>query len=221
MNIFIHTFLRDLKIAIKKPSIFINPLLFFIISVSLFPLSITPESKILIIIAPGIICVTCMLSMLLSLNSMFHNDYENGILEQMIISKHSLALIVFAKTSVNWILTGLPIVLLSPILASILMLDNKSIILLLTTLLLATPSLSLIGTIGASLIVGIKNSGMLLSLLILPLYIPILIFTSNAVSQQHFNSTNEAQIYFLIAILFLALISAPFISAVALKAIIE
>lgn len=221
MKIFIHTFVRDLKISIKKPSIFINPLLFFIISVSLFPLSISPESKILIIIAPGIICVSCMLAIILSLNSIFNNDYENGVLEQIIISKHSLAIIVFAKTFINWILTGIPIILLSPILGSALMLNTEAIVLLLIILLITTPILSLIGVMGAALIVGIKNSGMLLSLLVMPLYIPILIFASSAISQNQLNSTSEAEIYFLISILFLALISTPFISSVALKTTIE
>ena len=220
MNIFIHTFIRDLKIYIKKPATFINPLLFFIISIFLFPLSIIPDSKILITIAPGIIFVICMLSMLLSLNSIFHNDYENGILEQLVISQQPMALIILAKTSVNWILTGLPIILISPIISNIFMIYNKNFILMLV-LLIATPSLSLIGTMGASLTVGIKNSGMLLSLLILPLYVPILIFASQAVSQSYFNAISQAHIYFLIGVLLLSLISSPFISSISIKSIID
>ena len=166
MNIFMKTLVRDLKMSFRNPSSFLNPLLFFVIAISLFPLAISPESHTLSNIAPGIVWVTCMLSVLLSLNALFHYDYDNGVLEQMVISHHSLPLILLAKTISHWLLTGLPIILLSPLLGMTLFLDNKSIYVLMLTLLLATPSLSLIGAIGASLIVGIKNSGMLLSLLI-------------------------------------------------------
>ena len=158
-----------------------------------------------------------MLSVLLSLNALFHYDYDNGVLEQMVISHYSLPLILLAKTIAHWLLTGLPIILLSPLLGMTLFLDAKSIYVLMLTLLLATPSLSLIGAIGASLIVGIKNSGMLLSLLILPLYIPILIFATSAVSQSQFNLPINGQLYFLTTILLISLMTSPFISAIALK----
>ena len=221
MNIFIKTLKRDLKMALRNPSSFLNPLLFFVVSISLFPIAISPESQTLSNIAPGIIWVTVMLSALLSLNTLFHFDYENGILEQMVISHHSLALILLAKTTAHWILTGLPIILLSPLVGTVLFLDYESILILMLTLLIATPCLSLIGAIGASLIVGIKNSGMLLSLLVLPLYIPILIFGTSAVSQTQFNLPINGQIYFLSFMLLLSLITAPFISAYSLKISIE
>ena len=221
MNIFIKTLKRDLKMALRNPSSFLNPLLFFVISISLFPIAISPESQTLSNIAPGIIWVTVMLSALLSLNTLFHFDYENGILEQMVISHHSLALILLAKTTAHWILTGLPIILLSPLVGSVLFLDYESILILMLTLLIATPCLSLIGAIGASLIVGIKNSGMLLSLLVLPLYVPILIFGTSAVSQTQFNLPINGQIYFLSFMLVLSLITAPFISAYSLRISIE
>ena len=221
MNIFIKTLKRDLKMALRNPSSFLNPLLFFVISISLFPIAISPESQTLSNIAPGIIWVTVMLSALLSLNTLFHFDYENGILEQMVISHHSLALILLAKTAAHWILTGLPIILLSPLVGTVLFLDYESILILMLTLLIATPCLSLIGAIGASLIVGIKNSGMLLSLLVLPLYIPILIFGTSAVSQTQFNLPINGQIYFLSFMLVLSLITAPFISAYSLRISIE
>jgi heme exporter protein B len=207
--------------ALRNPSSFLNPLLFFVISISLFPIAISPESQTLSNIAPGIIWVTVMLSALLSLNTLFHFDYENGILEQMVISHHSLALILLAKTTAHWILTGLPIILLSPLVGTVLFLDYESILILMLTLLIATPCLSLIGTIGASLIVGIKNSGMLLSLLVLPLYVPILIFGTSAVSQTQFNLPINGQIYFLSFMLVLSLITAPFISAYSLRISIE
>ena len=221
MNIFIKTLKRDLKMALRNPSSFLNPLLFFVISISLFPIAISPESQTLSNIAPGIIWVTVMLSALLSLNTLFHFDYENGILEQMVISHHSLALILLAKTTAHWILTGLPIILLSPLVGTVLFLDYESILILMLTLLIATPCLSLIGAIGASLIVGIKNSGMLLSLLVFPLYVPILIFGTSAVSQTQFNLPINGQIYFLSFMLVLSLITAPFISAYSLRISIE
>ncbi|MBE8190225.1 MAG: heme exporter protein CcmB [Candidatus Thioglobus sp.] len=221
MNIYAKTLKRDLQIAIRNPSSVLNPLLFFVISVSLFPLAISPEATTLTQIAAGIIWVACMLAVLLSLNALFHYDFENGVLEQMVISHHNLPLLILAKITAHWLLTGIPIILLSPILGSFLLLDTPAIQILMLTLLLATPSLSLIGSIGASLIVGIKNSGMLLALLILPLYIPILIFASSAVSQAQFGLEITGQLYFLATILVLSLISAPFVSSIALKISLE
>jgi len=221
MNIYIQTLRRDLRIAIRNPSSVINPLLFFVISISLFPLAISPESSTLSQIAAGIIWVASMLSVLLSLNTLFHNDFENGVLEQMAISHYSLPLLILSKIISHWILTGIPIILLSPLLGVILFLDSESIFILMLTLLLATPSLSLIGSIGASLIVGIKNSGMLLSLLILPLYIPILIFAASAVSQAQFGLNIDLQVYLLAAILVISLMTAPYVSAISLKISLE
>ncbi|HIE78836.1 MAG TPA: heme exporter protein CcmB [Candidatus Thioglobus sp.] len=221
MNIYTQTLKRDLRIAIRNPSSVMNPLLFFVISVSLFPLAISPESSTLSQIAAGIIWVASMLSVLLSLNTIFHNDFENGVLEQMAISHHSLPLLILSKIISHWILTGIPIILLSPLLGVFLFLDSKATLVLMTTLLLATPSLSLIGSIGASLIVSIKNTGMLLSLLVLPLYIPILIFASSAVSQSQFGIDITGQLYFLAAILVISFMTAPYVSAAAIKISLE
>jgi len=217
MNIYLSTLVRELKISIRNPSGLINPLLFFIVTISLFPLSISPEAKILSEIAPGIIWVAAMLSVLLSLNTIFHYDFDNGILEQLSISHHSTALVILIKSFSHWILTGLPIVLLSPLMGLFLFLDENSIQVLMLTLLIGTPSLSLIGTIGASLIVGIRSAGMLLALLILPLYIPILIFASSAISQSQTGFEITGQILWLIVILLFSLMLSPFISAAALK----
>ena len=221
MNIYFQTLNRDLRIALRNPSSVLNPLLFFIISVSLFPLAISPEATTLSQIAAGIIWVASMLAVLLSLNALFHHDFENGVLEQMVTSHHPLPLLILAKITAHWLLTGIPIILLSPLLGVFLFLDEQGIKVLMLTLLLATPSLSLIGSIGASLIVGIKNSGMLLSLLILPLYIPILIFASSAVSQAQSGLDINSQLYFLAMFLVLSLMSAPFVSALALKISLE
>jgi len=207
--------------ALRNPSSFLNPLMFFVISISLFPIAISPESQTLSSIAPGIIWVITMLSVLLSLNSLFHYDHDSGVLEQMVISHHSLPLILLAKTSAHWILSGLPIIVLSPFLGMALFINIEGIYILILTLIIATPCLSLIGSIGASLVVGIKNSGMLLSLLILPLYIPILIFATSAVSQSQSNLPIDGQLYFLGFILILSLLVTPFLSALSLKISME
>ena len=165
MNIFLTTLTRDLKMAFRNPSSFLNPLMFFVISISLFPIAISPDAETLMNIAPGIIWVITMLAVLLSLNSLFHSDYDNGVLEQIVISHHPLPLILLAKTTAHWILSGLPIILLSPLLGIALFLDSNSIYILMLTLFIATPCLSLIGSIGASLVVSIKNSGMSLEIL--------------------------------------------------------
>ena len=212
---------RDLKMAFRNPSSFLNPLMFFVISISLFPIAISPEAQTLSSIAPGVIWVITMLSVLLSLNSLFHYDYDNGVLEQMVISHHSLPLILLAKTLAHWILSGLPIIVLSPFLGMALFINTEGIYILILTLMIATPCLSLIGSIGASLVVGIKYSGMLLSLLILPLYIPILIFATSAVSQSQSNLPIDGQLYFLGFILILSLLITPFLSALSLKISLE
>jgi heme exporter protein B len=217
MSIYFQALKRDLKISLRNPSSILNPLLFFIIAVSLFPLAISPESVVLSKIASGVIWVSGMLSVLLSLNNLFYFDYENGVLEQMLTSHQSLPSIVLAKITAHWLLTGVPIILLSPLLGLFLFLDTNGIKILMLTLLLATPSMSLIGAIGVSLVVGIKNSGMLLSLLVLPLYIPILIFAASAVSQAQYHLNIDGQLFFLGTILVISLMSAPFVSSFALK----
>ena len=221
MSIFLNTISRDLKMAIRNPSSFLNPLMFFVISISLFPIAISPEAETLSRMAPGIIWVITMLSVLLSLNTLFNYDFDNGVLEQMIISHHSLSLILLAKTTAHWMLSGLPIIILSPFLGMALFLNSQSIIILILTLIIATPCLSLIGSIGASLVVGIKNSGMLLSLLILPLYIHILIFATSAISNAQSNLAIDSQLYFLGFFLVASLIITPFLSALSLKISLE
>ena len=130
MNIFVQTMTRDLKMALRNPSSFLNPLMFFVISISLFPIAISPESQTLSSIAPGIIWVITMLSVLLSLNSLFHYDYDSGVLEQMVISHHSLPLILLAKTLAHWMLSGLPIIILSPFLGMALFINTEGIYIL-------------------------------------------------------------------------------------------
>ena len=191
--------------------------LFFVISISLFPLAISPEASTLSQIAAGIIWVASMLAVLLSLNSLFHNDFDNGVLEQMIISHHSLPLLILSKITAHWLLTGIPIIVLSPLLGLFLFLDDESIKVLMLTLLLATPSLSLIGAIGVALTVGLRSGGVLLSLLVLPLYIPVLIFSCIAVDMSMTGLPVDAHLKILSAMLFMSLALAPWPAAAALK----
>lgn len=221
MTVFIMVLKREFSLALKNPSYSLNPMLFFIISVSLFPLAISPEADMLSQIAPGIIWVCAMLSVLLSLNIMFYQDYDNGLLEQMLMSKHSTTLLVLAKITAHWLISGLPLILISPILAVILFLDGESIKILVITLLLGTPSLSLIGAIGAALTVHIRNSGMLIALIVLPLYIPILIFAISAIGYNSQGLAITGQLYFLAFIAALSLLIAPFITKIALKISLE
>lgn len=221
MNVFATTLKREIKIALRMPSNIINPILFFAIAISIFPLAISPKATMLMQIAPGIIWVAAILAVLLSLHTIFYYDYENGVLEQIVLSKKPLALFVLAKISAHWLLTGLPIILISPLLANFLFLDDKSIQILMLSLLVGTPILSLIGAVGAALIVSINNSGMLLTLIIIPLYVPILIFATSAVSEAQSGFNISGHFYFLSAILVLSATLAPFISSLSLKISLE
>lgn len=173
---FIATLRRDLLIAYRRRGDLANPLIFFLIVCSLFPLGIGPNPQQLAIMAPGIIWVVALLACLLASDALFRGDYDDGSLEQMILSPVSLYLQVLAKSLAHWMLTGLPLALLSPLLAVLLQLPLHAVGALVLSLLLGTVVLSLIGAIGAALTVGLRKGGVLLSLIILPLYIPVLIF---------------------------------------------
>jgi heme exporter protein B len=208
---------RDLTIAFRHRDDIINPLLFFIIVVSLFPLGIGPEANTLSRIAPGIIWVAALLSTLLSLDRLFKSDYEDGTLEQMLLSPHPVFILVLAKIIAHWLLTGLPLILIAPLLAVLLHLNENSYGALMLTLLLGTPVLSLLGAIGVALTVGIKKGGVLLSLLVLPLYIPVLIFATSAIDTASINLPYGGQLAIIAALFFGSLTLAPFAVSAALK----
>lgn len=212
---------RDLLLAIRKRAELTNPLLFFIIIVSLFPLALGPEPKILQRIAPAVIWVAALLSTLLSLESLFRSDFEDGSLEQMLMSPHPLSLLVFAKTTAHWLTTGFPLFLISPLLAILMNLQGEAMHALWITLLLGTPVLSLVGAIGVALTVGLRRGGVLLSLLILPLYVPVLIFSASAVDSAAAGLPVTGQLYIIAALLSLALVLAPFAAAAALRVSLE
>ena len=208
---------RELVAAIKNPSYSLNPLLFFVISTTLFPLAISPEEQFLSQIAPGIIWVCVILSVLLSLNMLFYQDYENGVLEQIALSNYSFNILILTKIISHWLITGLPIIIISPVIASSLFLNTSSSKILVITLILGTPSLSLIGSLGAALSVSIKNAGMLIALIVLPLYIPILIFAVSAITNDAQNLDIAGQLYFLAFILTFAILIVPTLTKIALK----
>ncbi len=208
---------RDLLLALRRRSEIANPLLFFVLVISLFPLGLGARPQLLQAIAPGIIWVSALLAALLSLDSLFRSDFDDGSLEQMLLSPHPTSVLVLAKITAHWLVTGLPLLLIAPLLAVFLGMPQAAIGVLLLTLLLGTPVLSLVGAIGVALTVGLRRGGMILSLLVLPLYVPVLIFAGNAVAMASLGLPITAQINILIALLLLALVLAPWPAAAALK----
>lgn len=217
MSVFWILLKRDLILFYRHRGQVANPLLFFVIVVSLFPLGVSPESNQLRVIAPGVIWVAALLASLLSLDSLFRFDFEDGSLEQLALSIHPLPLLVLAKVLAHWLVTGLPLMVLAPLLGVLLFLPSEAMSTLMLTLLLGTPILSLIGAIGVGLTVGLQRGGVLLSLLILPLYIPVLIFGADAINSLLIGLPTEGQLYFLAALLMLALTLSPFATAAALR----
>jgi heme exporter protein B len=201
--------MRDIKIAIRHSGDIFNPLLFFILIVTLFPLGIGPEPKVLTRIAPGIIWVAALLASMLSLERLFKADYNDGSLEQMLLSPQPLPILVLAKVFAHWLLTGVPLILVSPLLAVLLQLESNSYMALIATLSLGTPVLSLMGAIGVALTVGLRKGGVLLSLLILPLYIPVLIFATSAMDAAGMNLPYDGHLAIIGAMLVAALVLAP------------
>jgi heme exporter protein B len=201
--------MRDVKIAIRHSGDIFNPLLFFILIVTLFPLGIGPEPKVLTRIAPGIIWVAALLASMLSLERLFKADYNDGSLEQMLLSPQPLPILVLAKVLAHWLLTGVPLILVSPLLAVLLQLESNSYLALIATLSLGTPVLSLMGAIGVALTVGLRKGGVLLSLLILPLYIPVLIFATSAMDAAGMNLPYDGHLAIIGAMLVAALVLAP------------
>jgi heme exporter protein B len=208
---------RDLLLSYRRSSELVNPPLFFIIVVTLFPLAISPDSKILQTIAPGIIWVAALLSVLLSLDNLFRSDFEDGTLEQFVLTAHTLPLLVLAKILAHWLVTGLPLLLIAPLLAVLLFLPSHAMFTLICTLALGTPILSLIGAVGVALTVGLRRSSVLLSLLILPLYIPVLIFATNAITTAASGFPVVGQLKLLGALLAFTFTFAPFATASALR----
>ncbi|MDD2739114.1 heme exporter protein CcmB [Methylomonas lenta] len=208
---------RDLLLAFRRRAEMANPLLFFVMVVTLFPLAVGAQPNLLQTMAPGVIWVSALLAALLSLDGLFRSDFEDGSLEQLLLSPHSLSILVLGKIVAHWLVTGLPLLLIAPLLALFLGLPERAMPTLWLTLILATPVLSLIGAIGVALTVGLRRGGMILSLLVLPLYIPVLIFASNAVDRAASGLPVTAQINILLSMFLLSLVLTPLPTAAALK----
>lgn len=221
MNAFLAIVRRDLLLAARRKSEVFTALFFFMIVVSLFPLGIGPEADMLRKIAPGILWVAALLAAMLSLNRMFAADHQDGTLEQMALSPTPLALLVAGKVLAHWLVSGLPLVFLAPVLGIQFDLSVRALGVLMFSLLLGTPLLSLIGAIGAALTLGVRGGGVLLSLLVLPLYVPALIFGAGAVEADISGLGAGGHLALLGAQLVLALFFAPWAATAALRIALE
>jgi len=214
---FIKILRRELKIAFRNSAEIINPLWFFIIVITLFPLGLGPEPQLLARIAPGIVWVAALLASLLSLERLFRDDYLDGTLEQLLLLPAPLSLTVLGKVCAHWVVTGLPLLILSPVIAMLLSLDFATWKAVALTLLLGTPTLSFVGAIGVALTVGLRKGGVLLSLLVLPLYIPVLIFATGAIDAASMSMPIGGYLAILGAMLAGSATLAPFATAAALR----
>jgi len=212
---------RDMILAMRRKADVLNSLVFFLIVVSLFPLGVGPEAETLREIAPGVIWVAALLASMLSLGRLFADDHHDGCLEQMLILPHPLTVLVGSKVLAHWVLSGLPLVLLSPLLGMQLGMDIESIAVLMLTLLLGTPVLSLIGAVGAALTIGVRGGGVLISLLILPLYVPVLIFGAASVNDFRYSVDITGHLLIMGALLTGSLTLAPWATAAALRISLE
>ncbi|MGH8658767.1 MAG: heme exporter protein CcmB [Gammaproteobacteria bacterium] len=210
---------RDLVLAYRCRAELANPVLFFAVITVLFPLSASPDAETLKLLGPGVLWVAALLSTVLSLGPLFRSDFDDGALEQMLMSPHPLPALIVAKVFAHWLVTGLPLIAVSPALALLLNLPAQALPVLLVSLALGTPVLSFVGAIGIALTVGLRNGGMLLALLVLPLYVPVLICGATAVHAAVFQLDASGQLFLLGALLVLAATLAPWAIAAALTLI--
>lgn len=216
-RVFFLMLMREARLMVRRPAELMNPLVFFAIVIALFPLAVGPETQLLRTLSPGLIWVAALLAVLLSLENLFRSDYEDGSLEQWVVSPYPLAVLVLAKVFAHWLFSGLALVLLSPVLAIMLGLPVDRIPVLLASLLLGTPVLSLLGAVGAALTVGLKRGGILLALLILPLYIPVLILGSGVLQAALQGLPVLGYLLWMASLMMLTLTLSPFAIAAGLK----
>lgn len=214
---FVAVLRRDLLLAFRRRQDMVNPLIFFVIVVTLFPLGVSPEPSFLSKAGAGVVWVAALLSTLLSLDQLFRHDFDDGALEQFVMQPHPLSVLILARIAAHWLVSGLPLILLTPVLGVMVRLPGNLIGVLCLTLLLGTPVLSLLGGIGAALTVGLRGGGVLLSLLILPLYIPVLIFGTGTVSAAANGMPQNGQLAIMGALLVLSLTLSPLAGAAALR----
>jgi len=221
MNGFMTILKRDLHLAIRQGVDSMTVVMFFVLVVIILPFGVGPEPNILARIGSGVIWVAALLASTLSLERLFQMDYEDGSLELLSLSSVTLEVIVLAKVTAHWLTTGLPLIITAPLLALLLNLDKESFSILICTLALGTPSLSLVGAVGAALILGARRGGVLLALIILPLYLPVLIFGVSAVDANVNGIEARAQLLVLGALLLTALPLCTWAAATSIKQAIE
>jgi heme exporter protein B len=217
MTALLAVLVRDLQLAWRSPGDSVNVVLFFVLAVILFPFGVGPAAEILGRISVGVIWVMALLAALLSLDRLFRDEAEDGNLEQLVLTPSPLELIVLGKCAAHWLTTGLPLIVASPLLALLMQMPDDAYPTLLLSLLLGTPTLSLIGGIGAALTIGARRGGVLIALLILPLYVPVLVFGSAAVDAASAGLSARPHLLLLGGLLALFLPIAPFATAAALR----
>lgn len=208
---------RELLLAFRSPGELVNPLMFFLIAVTLFPLGVGADPEILGAIATGVIWVIALLAIMLSMESLFRSDYEDGSLEQLLLINQPLYFVLLTRVFSHWLVSCVPVILLAPILALMLSMPAEAIGVLVLSLLLGTPTLSLIGAIGTSLTVGLSRSGLLLAVLVLPLFIPVLVFGTGAVATVLNGLPAAGLLAVLGALLVVAIVLSPLAIAAALR----
>jgi heme exporter protein B len=221
LSLMARVFMRDITVAWRRRSDIMSVFFFFIIATSLFPLGLGADPKLLHAIAPSVLWVAALLSCMLSLPRMFATDYVDGTLEQLIISNQPVLLIALMKILAHWVLSGLPLVLIAPLIGLQFNLSVDELQVLALTLLIGTPTLSLIGGIGAALTLGLRGGGVLIALLVLPLFIPVLVFGAGAVNAVSIGMSANGGISLLGALLALAMVFAPLTVSHALKIAVE
>ncbi len=214
-------FRRDVRLAFRRKSEWLSGVFFFVLVAALFPLAIGPEPALLQAIGPGVLWVAALLASMLSLGRLFESDHQDGSLEQMALSAAPLTWLVSAKVVAHWLISGLPLVLLSPLLGLQFALDSQALGMLALTLLIGTPVLSLLGAIGAALTLGVRGGGVLQSLLLLPLYVPVLVFGTGAVDAQMRGLGAQAHVSVLLALLLGAAAFSPWACTAALRLALE
>ena len=212
---------RDLLIALRRRSDVATTFFFFVIVVSLFPLGVGPQPDTLREIAPGVVWVAALLAAMLSLARMFATDYADGTLEQLVLTPQPLTLLVLSKVLAHWLTTGLPLVLIAPLMGLQFDLPGDALMILLASLLIGTPALSLIGAVGAALTLGVRGGGALIAVLVLPLYVPVLVFGAGAVTAAATGMNAAGHLSLLGAMSLAALVFAPWASAMALRISLE
>ncbi|WP_144938602.1 heme exporter protein CcmB [Pseudomonas alabamensis] len=217
MSLFFSMMRREARVLCRRPAELANPLVFFALVVALFPLAVGPETALLRTLSPGLVWVAALLAVLLSLDGLFRSDFEDGSLEQWLLSRRALPLLALAKVLTHWLFSGLALVVLAPLLALMLGLPGECLPVLLASLLLGTPVLSLLGAVGAALTVGLKRGGLLLALLVLPLYIPVLILGSGALQAALQGLPATGQLWWLASLAALSVTLAPFAIAAGLS----